>query len=48
MPKRRARPNGTVTNRDKFNAGRKTRGTDDDFEWKLVKGVMQLVKKKPK
>lgn len=34
-----------LTDREKHNAGRKTRGTDDGFEWKLVKGVMKLVKK---
>lgn len=35
-----------LSGRDKFNAGRKTRGTDDDFEWKVVKGILKLVKKK--
>lgn len=31
--------------RDKHNASRKTRGTGDDFEWRIVKGILKLVKK---
>jgi hypothetical protein len=50
MPKRRdPRAGGKIkdlTDRDKFNAGKKSRSTDDDFEWKVVRGILKLVKKR--
>lgn len=47
--KRGPKPGGKIkplSDREKWNAGRKTRGTDDDFEWKVIRGVLKLVKKK--
>ena len=48
MPKKRdPRAGGKIkalTDRDRFNAGRKSR--EADGEWKVVKGVLKLVKKK--
>ena len=35
-----------LSDRDKFNAGKKSRGTADDGEWKVIRGVLRLVKKK--
>lgn len=35
-----------LTDRDRWNASKKSRATDDDFEWKMVGRVLKLVKKK--
>lgn len=50
MPKRRdPRAGGKIkplSDRDKHNARRKGRGTGDDGEWKLVKGIWKLIPKR--
>ena len=35
-----------LSDRDRWNAGKKSRGTGDDGEWKVIRGVLRLVKKK--
>jgi hypothetical protein len=34
-----------LSDRDKWNARKKSRGTDDDVVWKVVKGVLKPFKK---